>query len=307
MNSNTPGWLLEKQEPFHQDMRLDKLNKSSFTEKTIKSIARVMRDEFHAGQIAAKPGLLQRFDPRVKLFTTLLLIIAACLLRHPLALLAFNLWILWMAIVSQVPAGTFIKRVWIIVPIFTGVIVFPSIFSFISPGEPLLTLFYPENWRQPLAITKPGVHHAAVLILRAGATVALAYLLTLTTYWNRLLKGLGALLVPSIFLSVLEMTYRYIFLLLHTATEIFTARQSRNVGVNTAKEQRRFIAAALGSLWGKAYAISDETHAAMLSRGYTGKPITLHTFHMKIRDWLWILFIILVILFFLGGDRILAG
>ena len=303
----TPGWLLEEQAPYYRVQPADRPRKPGFLEKTIKAIAQIIRDEFYAGQIATQPGLLQGLDPRVKILTTLMLIITACFLRHPLALFALNLWILWLAFISRVPAGTFIKRVWIIVPLFTGVIVLPSIFSFISPGEPLLILYHPESWREPLAVTKPGLYHAAVLILRAGATVALAYLLALTTPWNRLLKGFSALLVPNLFLSVLEMTYRYIFLLLQTTTELFTARQSRAVGQSTAKEQRLFIAGALGALWGKAYALSDETHAAMLSRGYTGRPQTLSDFTLRTRDWLWLPFIVLVLVFFLGGDRILAG
>ncbi|MDF9408552.1 cobalt ECF transporter T component CbiQ [Pelotomaculum isophthalicicum JI] len=314
-----PGWLLEKQEPFNGDSGgcaclRGKPGRRGFVEKTIESIAQVLRDEFFAGQIAGNHGLLQSIDPRVKALTTLLLIIAASLIRHPLTLIVMNLWVLLLAKVSRVPVKIFFKRVWLVVPLFTGIIVLPSIFNIVSPGDPLLTLFKSNHqihigsWTLPntLTITRQGVHGALALILRVGASVSLALILTLTTRWNILLKALNMIFVPQIFISVLEMTYRYIYLLLQTAGEIFVARQSRTVGRASTKEQRRFIGGAMGTLWGKAYNVSEEVHAAMVSRGYTGKPKTLVAFKTRAMDWLWAAFIVLVSLFFLGGDRIVA-
>jgi len=329
-----PEWLLTKQEPFlHTEQQQEqaktsgansnrvssshtgasggcacfrgRLGRRGFVEKTIESIARVLQEEFFAGQIAGNPGLLQSIDPRAKVLTTLLLIVAASMIHHPLTLIVMNLLVLFLAKVSRVPVKIFFKRVWLVVPLFTGIIVLPSIFNIVSPGDPLLTLFKSDH--QVLTITRQGVHGALVLILRVGASVSLALILTLTTRWNILLKALNMIFVPQIFISVLEMTYRYIYLLLQTAGEIFVARQSRTVGRASAKEQRRFIGGAMGTLWGKAYNVSEEVHAAMVSRGYTGEPKTLVTFKTRTIDWLWAAFIVLVSLFFLGGDRIVAG
>lgn len=157
-----------------------------------------------------------------------------------------------------------------------------------------------------LTITRQGAYGALILILRVGASVSLTAILTLTTRWNVLLKALNMIFVPQIFITVLEMSYRYIYLFLQTAGDIFVARQSRTVGCTSAKEQRRFVTGAMGSLWGKAYAMSEEVHAAMISRGYTGLPKTLVTFKTKVLDWMWAVFIVFVSLFFLGGDRLIA-
>ncbi len=51
-----------------------------------------------------------------------------------------------------------------------------------------------------------------------------------TTPWADILKSLRALRVPQVFVLVLSMTYRYIFLFLHTANGILLARKSRIVG-----------------------------------------------------------------------------
>ena len=51
----------------------------------------------------------------------------------------------------------------------------------------------------------------------------------LTTPWADLLKSLRAIRVPQVFVLVLSMTYRYIFLFLHTTNGMFEARKSRVV------------------------------------------------------------------------------
>jgi len=288
-----------------------KFSRAGFVEKTIEEMARVMREEFFAGQIAARPGLLQGIDPRVKVLTTLFLIIVAGLMHHLLSFLLLNLWIIWLAHTSRVPLGTFLKRVWLVVPLFTGIIVLPAIFNIVRPGEPLLTLFHFGRqlhlgaWVSPptLAVTRQGVLGALVLILRVGSCVSLAVLLTLTTRWQMLLKALHMILVPQIFITVLEMTYRYIYLFLQTAGDMFVARKSRTVGRTSTGEQRRFVSGAMGALWNKAYAMSEEVHAAMVARGYTGRPAALAVFRMGGLDWLWLGFMLLVGAFFLGGDR----
>lgn len=291
-----------------------KLSRAGFVEKTINEMARVMREEFFAGQIAARPGLLQGIDPRVKVLTTLFLIIVVGLMHHPAALIVFNLWIIWLALVSRVPLRSFLKHVWLVVPLFTGIIALPSIFNFIRPGDPLLTLFHfgrqlhlgPWTVPETLAITRQGVLGALVLIIRVGASVSLAVLLTLTTRWPVLLKTLNIIFVPQMFITVLEMTYRYIYLFLQTAGDMFVARKSRTVGRSSTKEQRRFVSGAMGALWNKAYAVSEEVHAAMVSRGYTGRPRALAVFQLRMLDWLWAGFMLAAGVFFLGGDRILG-
>ena len=42
---------------------------------------------------------------------------------------------------SALPLGFFVKRVWLFIPIFTGIIVIPAMFSFITPGTIVLPLW----------------------------------------------------------------------------------------------------------------------------------------------------------------------
>jgi cobalt/nickel transport system permease protein len=289
-------------------------SRSGFIEKTLLAMAEVMKNEVFSESLASRQGLLQNLDPRAKLVTVLFLIGIAGLFHHIFPLVLFNLWLFWLARSSRVPVGVFAKRVWIVVLLFTGILVLPALFNVVRPGTPLLVLFHLSRpirlgyltIPSEVAITRQGTQAAALLMLRVGASVSLAVLLTLTTRWNALLKALGALRIPSIFLSVLEMTYRYIFLLLNASSDMFMARRSRLIGRAGSGEERRCVTTAMGSLWCKTTALSEEVHGAMLSRGYTGIPRSVLQFKMKPSDWAWIVLVLVAAVLFIGGDRVLG-
>jgi cobalt/nickel transport system permease protein len=309
-----PEWLGHNPVPDPVDPANPGRRRRGFIAKTLHGIAEVMRDEVFCESLAGRSGLLQRLDPRVKALTVLLLIGAAGLLHHMLSLVCLNLWLFWLARVSRVPLTTFIKRVWIVVPLFTGIVVIPVVFNVVRPGTPLLVLFQFAHPRHlgfltipaQVTITREGTAAAALLVLRVGASVSLAVLLTLTTRWQALLKALGVLRIPVLFLTVLEMTYRYIFVLLQISSDLFMARRSRLVGRISGREERRFVTSAMGQLWAKTHATSEEVHDAMRSRGYTGQPRTLTTVRMKASDWLWSVLVLLVAVVLVGGDRVLG-
>lgn len=307
-----PGWL--KESPPAAEPRREHRRRRGFVEKSLYGFAEALRNELFAEQVARQPGLLQRLDPRVKVLTLLGLIGVAVALHQLLSLLLLNLWLFWLARSSRVPLRLFVRRVWIVVPLFTGVVVLPTLFNVVRPGTPLLVLFHLGHpvqvgpWTLPavVTVTRQGAVSAALLVLRVGASVSLAVLLTLTTRWPALLKALGVLRLPAVFLSVLEMAYRYLFLLLQVSTETFSARRSRMVGRGTTREQRRFIASAMGSLWQRTQVIGAEVYGAMLSRGYTGTPRSTAKHRLRPSDGLWVLIVVLVSLFLLGGDRVLG-
>lgn len=311
---SVPHWLQETTsvENFHAAAK--RRRRRGFIEKTLHDIAEVLKNEVFSESLVQRDGLLQGVDARVKVVTIFILIGATGLFHHIFSLFLFNLWLFWLAWTSRVPIRTFVKRVWIVVPLFTGILVFPALFNVVRPGAPLLVLLHMNHplqlgfWTIPqdIAITYQGVAAAGLLLLRVGASVSLAVLLTLTTRWNALLKSLAVFRIPSVFITVLEMTYRYIFLLLQTSSEMFMARRSRLVGRPSSREQRWFVTSAMGSLWGKTHAISEEVHSAMISRGYTGLPKSLVDFEVQRSDWLWAIFVLLLVMLFVGGDRVIG-
>ena len=111
-------------------------------------------------------------------------------------------------------------------------------------------------------------------------------MLVTTTPWADILKSLRLLRVPQVFVLVLSMTYRYVFLFLHTANGILLARKSRVVARTSGREQRAFIAGTMGSMVSRAFKMSTDVYAAMMARGFTGEVRSYASYRLGGRDLL---------------------
>lgn len=249
----------------------------SFVERTIAGLSEGMSFAAFADVSArAQGGLLQRVDPRVKVAGVLTLIVAVAATHSLSAIAAVFLLAALLALASRVSAADLTKWVWTPALFFSGLIALPAIF--LTPGDRL----------HGLPVTAQGVRAASFLLLRAETAVSLSSLLVLTTGWAHLLKALRVLRLPVVFVVILGMTYRYVFLMLQTARDMFEARESRTVGVLEPSDRRRLATATVGVLLSKSYQLSSEVHLAMQSRGFRGEVFLLDEFEARGADWLWL-------------------
>jgi len=271
-------------------------------------IAGMMERSIFSEKYASSKGFLQDVDPRVKLITILLLIVTTSFIRKTELILGIYVMTLFFAYLSKVDLFFFIKRVWLFIPIFSGMVAFPAIFNIMTPGEPLITFIHFDRtihfWLfqfTDISITKEGALGALMFISRVSTSVSLIVLLTLTTRWADVMKSLQTLGVPRIFVLVLSMTYQYIFLLLRLIQEMHFAKKSRTInktnmnreGVN--KEQN-WVASRIGTVLMKSYKMSEEIHSAMVSRGFHGEIKSHGTFKVKNIDHAWTTFSMVVII-----------
>ncbi len=252
--------------------------RSSFVEKTLADVSHALEQTLFAEKIAQKDGLLQGLDARIKVLALVLLLLAVSLSHSLAIILGLYFVLLGLAWASAVPMGFYIKRVWLFMPFFTGIVAIPALF--ITPGPVLMQL--PLG----LVITQSGLNSALFLLLRVGTSVSAAVLLVLSTPWNTVLKALGVMHLPEVVVLILGMTYRYIYLFLHTANEMFLSRQSRILRRLDGASERRLVAASAGTLLNRSLQLSSEVYLAMQSRGFRGTPRTMDTFKMQGRDWL---------------------
>ena len=276
--------------------------RGSFVERTLASLVSNTEHALFAEEIAQADGLLQKLDPRVKIVGLLALILAATLARNIFTILFIFAVAVSLAVLSRVPIRILATRAWLGALFFTGMIALPAIF--LTTGDAL--------FRLPLlgwTITAQGMTTAAYLIFRVETTVTLSLLLVLCTLWTHVLKALRVLRVPVVFVVILGMTYRYIFVMLETARNMFEARQSRLVGTLGASESRRIAAASVGVLLSKSFYLNSEVYLAMQSRGFRGEVYTLDEFQMRRRDWIALasFLSIAVFAFWLGRQDSLAA
>jgi cobalt ECF transporter T component CbiQ len=251
--------------------------RGDFIERTVHALDEAME---RAGRIEDAPadGFFRGLDPRVKICGTLLLILAAVASKHIAVTAAIFALGAALALASGGPVLGMTARMWSGVLLFTGVIALPAIF--LTPGAAL--------WQIPwlgATITAPGLRSAAHLIVRTEATATLALMLALNTRWTHLLKALRVLGMPVIFVVILGMTHRYIFLLLQIAREFFEARRARLIGHLSGAQRRQLAASSAGALLGRSIHLGTEVHLAMQARGFRGNVYTLDEFRMAARDW----------------------
>jgi cobalt/nickel transport system permease protein len=238
----------------------------------------VLEHAQRAEHLARTPGLLQRFDPRVRLLATLILICLTILARDLTViagLFAVSVCLAWL---SRVPIGVLARGIWLSVLLFTGILALPAVF--LVPGETVARLPL-LGW--PLSLQ--GIESAAFLIGRALTAAGFAALLILCTPWPHLLKALQILGMPRVVIVILGMAYRYLFVLLQAALALFTARRSRQVGRLSGKEGRRILIGTAGVLLGRSLQLADEVYLAMQSRGYRGRHLVITEFRMRPADW----------------------
>ena len=252
-----------------------------WVEKTLAGITSAIEQAVFTERHARSEGWLQRVDPRAKLGMFLAAILAASFTTSVAALVVLYAWLVAAAVASRIPLDFFVRRVWAGIPLFAGIVVIPAIFMVQGPR-----LFELPLGPITIAPSIPGLEGAVLFVTRVGVSVSVAILLVMTTPWADLLKSLRAVRTPQVFVLILSMTYRYIFLFLHTVNGIFLARKSRIVARTSGTEQRRWISGTIGNLMSRSFKMSNEVYTAMLARGFGGEMRSYNAFAMRPADWL---------------------
>ncbi len=253
--------------------------KTSFVERTIASLMAASEYSACAERMAAGGGLLQQVDARVKVGGLLGLVVAVAASRQLPVIAGMFLFALALAVRSRVGLHRLLVWVWLPVLFFTGTIAAPAIF--LTPGDPIFAL-------GPIVMTAQGLRTASFLVSRAETAATLSSLLVLTTPWPWVLKALRTFKCPIVLVAILGMTYRYIFVILQSAFDMFESRKSRTVGVLSAPDRRRLAASTAGVLLSKSIQLSGDVHLAMQSRGFRGEVYVFQDFKARTADWFWL-------------------
>lgn len=251
----------------------------NFVERTLAGFVNAMERALYAEELAKADGLLQRLDPRIKVIGILALVVAAAMAHKLWVIGAVFAIALILAVSSRVSPAILAKRVWLPVLLFTGIIALPA--PLVISGR--------EVWRLPWLdwpLTAQGLASASYLVTRVETAATLSVLLVLCTPWSRVLKALRVLGVPVVFVVILGMAYRYIFLLLESAHDMLESRRSRMVGELEGPERRRVAAASVGVLMSKTLQMSGDVYGAMLARGFRGEVYVLDDFKTASLDWI---------------------
>ncbi|MBI4707116.1 MAG: cobalt ECF transporter T component CbiQ [Candidatus Omnitrophica bacterium] len=245
---------------------------NNFLEHFFVSVLSFLKESMFTQEYAAKRGFLQKIYPvfRVLIFVSLLL--AAMFSRSLYFLAGMYLVCLMLAVFSSIQLGFFLKRTLFFIPLFCLFIGLPALLNIVTPGEPVFSF---KIFAFSLSITKQGIISAGFFFMRVLVSVSLCVLLVLTTRHNVLLRVLRVFRVPQVFVMILGMCYRYVYLFIEIIQNTYLAVKSRVGRQMHYKKGQRVVAWNIASLWIRSYDLSQQVYSAMLSRGYTGEPKTL--------------------------------
>ena len=256
---------------------------ANFLAKSIRRMKQNMVEELMTERSANRPGILQQMDARIKLISVIMLIIVVGLVRSIPILLGVWLFTLILMLIARMPVLTMQKRFWGVIPLITLLVSIPAMLNIFIEGKPLIMIY---QGTQPsmlagidipasIYISQQGFAAGLRLCLRIGISLSLGVLLVMTTPAARLFKSLKVMGVPALMVMILEMSYRYLVLLLHLSIEMFEARQLRTVGALSLSAQREQVGSSIAALFAKSMEMTDEVYQAMRARGYTGQAVCM--------------------------------
>jgi cobalt/nickel transport system permease protein len=177
-------------------------------------------------------------------FTALIVAVLCIPQQQGFAFFAYFFLTAIMMGISQIPLGYIVGRTLVILP-------FIVLAGLASP------------WR--------GIEAFTFLILRAVLCLMLLILLTNTTRFVELLRGLRKLGCPRILVLNLSFLYRYLFVLMEEVMRMRQARDCRRVGKAPMKQELKLLGSMLGTLLIRSFERAERLYQAMLSRGYSGE------------------------------------
>lgn len=230
-----------------------------------------LKDSIFAQEHASAKGFLQSLDPRIKIISFLALIILVLFTSGFGELIFIYVFCLLLVLISKINLGFFLKRTWIFIPLFSLFIVLPAL---LNPQQ------------------REG---AGFFVLRVTNCVSLAVLLNITTRHFELLNVLRIFKIPQIFIMILGMCYRYIYLFVEIMQNTYLAIKSRVGGELPYQKGQNMVAWNIVALWNRSVRLNQEVYQAMLSRGYQGEALAWNDFKIRARDWLWLIGVAIII------------
>lgn len=259
-------WLLKKDD--YEPIR----DKEKFLDKSIVGIITILSKIRRENN--SQDGLIYKINPLVKLSSTIGLIIFLSLSKNMdfvYFMLAYSL--VYLCLLDGIAIKK-ILAVSLIVPVFTLIMLLPSIFF--------------------MGNTQSSI----MLVLKIFITVVLVNTLSYTTNWSDITKALKIFFIPDMFILVFDITIKYIYVLGDFSLKMLYALKLKSVGKNN--EKRNSLSRIIGNLFLKSKTMGEEMYSAMECRGFTGEYIVYSKFKFTAADAIYLFVsVLMVVVFFI--------
>jgi cobalt/nickel transport system permease protein len=212
------------------------------------------------------------------LFAIALLVITYC--TTPPIQIAITIWIsIWTVVYAKIPIIIYLR----LLSITTGFWL-TSLPALVVCGveRSHIVSIQADVWQgfawnnYYLYLSHHGIQQACELGCRAIAATACVYFVILTIPFTELLDLLRRIGCPTLLIDLLMLMYRFIFVLLRTASELWTAQQSRG-GYRTRALWIKSLGLLVGQLLRRTLENYRHLSLTLESRGFTGDFRVYHS------------------------------
>jgi cobalt/nickel transport system permease protein len=192
---------------------------------------------------ARADSALHRMSAEFKCASAVVFVVLTAFIGVRLAgvLVVESVLIVLLVLVSRIPVLFFLKRMLLFEPLMLG--------------AALVALLSPD-----------GLLRFVVVLVRSNIAVATMILLANTTPFAEILRVLRRLRVPALFLTILSLMYRYLYLVIDQAERMERARKSRTVVRRRGSWQ--VWSGLVAMLFVRSTERAERIYAAMLARGW---------------------------------------
>lgn len=235
-------------------------------------------DLYTLEQLAAGQSPIHILHPLAKLLAAAIYIICVVSLGRydVISLVLFALYPVLLIKAAQIPFAVIFKRSLIALPfcLFIGISgLFFETATILQIG--------------PVAVSY-GMMALFALLARSMFCVAAVLILVAVTPFAALTNALRCLRIPVLFVALLEMTYRYIGVLLEEAASLYTAYKLRNPGGPGVAV--RDMGLLIGQLFLRSFGRAERIYQAMQCRGYALERSQAEKHSLQKKDFLFLLF-----------------
>ncbi|MEM0449739.1 MAG: cobalt ECF transporter T component CbiQ [Methanomassiliicoccales archaeon] len=226
------------------------------------SDARVEVDAF------AKTSPFFVLDPRIKLLSTIAIIVIIATVRKFEAIAMASLFTVFLVISSKIPLSHLFRN-------FALALIF-IIFASVS-------MFFYKGWE-----------NALIIGIRISLCVIILLLLVTTTPFHKMLRAMRYLHMPRVLATLLMFTYRFIFLFLEELERMKLARLARGFTGGRHlfdKHALRTLSNTIGMIFVRANLRATNIYDALLLRGYSGEMGHYEKMKIGFRDMIYLFFI----------------
>lgn len=213
---------------------------------------------------SGKTSILHSLDGRIKIISSLLIIVYAVYTTNLFILSLMEIYLLILILMSHISLSYALKRIALILP-FGGAI---ALFQFFIRGG---TVVYDLPFG--IEITQQGLDFGLLLLLRIIVCVTAIVLLSSITPMQDLINSARKLGVPREFSMLLSLTLRYLFFFYDELKRIRNAQKTRCFDIRNKKTaymwRLRKVGETIGMMFLRSYEQGEKVYFSMLSRGYS--------------------------------------